>query len=114
MVSSDPVSILPPSIVSLTSVVMFQPEREGLKELLLDSFLSLQNPKTFHDREQVREEVHKQAVTLLTVENELLKLLVTQESGQVEEPKITKAILSRNKAYDDAQEGYVKKNWQTD
>lgn len=107
MVSSDSVSILPPTVASLTSVIMFQPEREGLKELLLDSFLLLQNPKTSHDREQVRQEIHKQAVRLLTVENELLKLLVVQERDQVDEPKVTKAILLKNKAYDDAHEGYV-------
>ncbi len=84
-------------------MLVFQPEREGLAELHLDSFLSLQNPKTYHDRQQLRTEIHRQAERLLTVEAELLRLLAVGEG--VEEPKVTKAILLQNKAYEDAQEG---------
>ena len=35
-------------------MVVFRPERGGLGDLLLDSFLLLQNPKTSHDRELLR------------------------------------------------------------
>ena len=53
--TSDTVSNIPPSVFSLVCVVVFHPERGGLGELLLDSFLLVQNPKTSHDRELLRE-----------------------------------------------------------
>lgn len=105
LVSSDLLPFIPSAIATLTSIVVFQPEREGIAELLLDSFLTLQNPKTSHDRKQLREEIHHQAEQLLTVESELLQLLAVGDSTQVEDPKVTKAILLQNKAYNDAQEG---------
>ena len=107
MITSDPLPSIPPIIAALTSTVTFQPEREGMADLLLDSFLRLQNPKTSHDRERLRTEMHQQAQKLQTVEAELLRLLATEDSSQVDDPKVTKAILFQNKAYDDAQEGYV-------
>ena len=54
LVTSDPLQSLPPLVFSLVCVVVFRPERGGLGELLLDSFLLLQNPKTSHDRELLR------------------------------------------------------------
>lgn len=105
--SSDAISILPPLVASQTSVVLFRPEREGLKEVLLDSFLHLHNPKTSLDRQLVREEIHNQAVKLLNVEKELVNLLVIQERGQIIDSKDTKALLLQNKTHDDAQEGCV-------
>lgn len=100
--SSDPLPLVPPLLAALTAVIMFQPEREGLAELLLDSFLRLQNPKTYHDRQQLKVEMQVQTERLVVVERELLQLLAGGE--RVEEPRVTKAVLQANKAFDDAQE----------
>ncbi len=102
LISSDPLPLVPPSLAALTAVIMFQPEREGLAELLLDSFLRLQNPKTYHDRQQLRMEIQTQSDRLVTVERELLQLLARGE--RVEDSRVTKAILTQNKAFEDAQE----------
>ena len=75
-----------------------------MQGLLLDSFLELQNAKTFHDREQLRLEIYHQTVKLQTCENKLLQLLANQDGGQFEEPHANKGILTLNKAYEDAQE----------
>jgi len=58
LVTSDPLQSLPPLVFSLVCVVVFRPERGGLGELLLDSFLLLQNPKTSHDRELLRKVIN--------------------------------------------------------
>jgi len=59
LVTSDPLQSLPPLVFSLVCVVVFRPERGGLGELLLDSFLLLQNPKTSHDRELLRKVINE-------------------------------------------------------
>ena len=78
-----------------------------MADLLLDSFLHLQNPKSFHDRKELRRDMYDQAQRSQSVEAELLKLLAMEDSSHVDDPKVTKAILLQNKAYDDAKEGYV-------
>ena len=77
---------------------------KGLQEAILDSFLQLQNQKTSQDRAQLRVEIHTQAVKVEKVEAELLKVLVEQEVGHIEEPKAAKTVLHLNKAYEDAVE----------
>lgn len=106
LVSPDPISAVPPRIASLVCTVVFQPELAGLQESILDSFLQLQNQKTFQDRAQLRSEIHSQSLKLEEVEKELLKSLVKQEGGELEDPKAAKQILSLNKSYEDAMERY--------
>lgn len=104
LVSPDSVASLPPLMASLLCTVTFHPEIAGLQEAILDSFLRLQNQKTSQDRAQLRQELHTQAVRLETVEAELLQVLVQQEAGHIEEPKVAKTVLHLNKAYEDSQE----------
>jgi len=94
-------------VFSLVCVVVFRPERGGLGELLLDSFLLLQNPKTSHDRELLRKEIHSHAVQWQSVEEELLQLLASQESP-MENPSTTRSILALNSAHEETQESLVR------
>ncbi len=50
------------------------------------------------------QEIHRQAVRLQSVEGELLELLSQQHTPQLEDTKLTKAILTLNTAYEDSQE----------
>lgn len=104
LVSPDPVSAVPSRIASLVSTVVFQPELVGLRESILDSFLQLQNQKSFQDRVQLRTEIQCQSLKQEEVEKELLEALVKQEGGELEDPKAAKHILSLNKSYEDAME----------
>lgn len=104
LVTSDHLCLIPPTLFSLVSVVEFQPERKGIEELILHSFLRLQNAKTYNDREQLRAELHTQSTNIEEVEKGLLELISHQESGHIEDPKSIKSILSLNKAFEDAQE----------
>lgn len=98
---------MPPRIASLVCTVVFHPEIAGLQESILDSFLQLQNQKTFQDRAQLRTEIHCQSLKLEEVDRELLEALVKQESGELEDPRAAKHILSLNKSYEDAMERYI-------
>lgn len=104
LVSPDSISTVPPRIASLVCTVVFHPELAGLQECILDSFLQLQNQKSFQDRIQLRAEIHSQSLKLERVERELLEALVKQESGGLEDPRAAKHILSLNKSYEDAVE----------
>ena len=107
LISPDSVSTIPPLVASLVCTVIFHPEIQGIKESNLDSFLQLQNLKTHQDRERLRGEIYSQLVKLEEVEKELLKVLVEQERDHVEEPCVTKNILSLNVAYEYAMERQV-------
>lgn len=104
LVTSDHLCLIPQTLFSIVTVVEFQPERKGIEELLLHSFLKLQNAKTFNDREQLRSELHCQSAKIEEVEKGLLELISHQESGQIEDPKSIKRVLSLNKAFEEAQE----------
>ena len=104
LVTSDHLCLVSPTLFSLARVVEFQPERKGIEELILHSFLRLQNAKTYSDREQLRLELHTQSAKTEEVEKGLLELISHQESGHIEDPKSIKSILTLNKAYEDAQE----------
>lgn len=104
LVSPDSVSSLSPLVTSLVNAVLFHPEIQGLQESTLNSFLRLQNQKTFQDRKQLRVEIHSQSVKAEEVEKELLRALVEQESSHVEDTQATKTILHLNKMYEDAME----------
>lgn len=104
LVTHDPLELVPPTLFSVVTAVEFQPERKGVEELLLDSFLKLQNEKTYSDREELRRELHIQSTKSEEVEGSLLKLIARQESGQIEDPKSIKSILPLNKAFEDSQE----------
>lgn len=104
LVTSDHLSIVSPVLFSVVTVVEFQPERKGIEELLLDSFLELQNAKTYSDREELRKELHTQSARIEDVERQLLELIANEEEGQIEDPKSIKSILTLNKAFEDAQE----------
>lgn len=97
-------SSLSPLVTSLVNAVLFHPEIQGLQESTLNSFLRLQNQKTFQDRKQLRVEIHSQSVKAEEVEKELLRALVEQESSHVEDTQATKTILHLNKMYEDAME----------
>jgi hypothetical protein len=86
--------------------VVFHPELVGLQESILDSFLQLQNQKSFQDRIHLRNEIYLQSLKLEEVEKGLLEALVKQEGGELEDPKMAKHILSLNKAFEDAMERY--------
>lgn len=107
LVSPDQISDVPATVASLVCTITFHPEVRGLQEILLDSFLRLQNQKQHQDRTGLRTEIHSQALRLESVEGELLKVLVEEEDGHMEEPKAAKTVLSLNKAYEDAMERYV-------
>ena len=107
LVTSDHLCHIPTTLFSLVRVVEFQPERKGIEELILHSFLRLQNAKTYHDREQLREELHTQSAKIEEVDKGLLELISHQESGHIEDPKPIKSILTLNKAFEDAQERYM-------
>ncbi len=102
--SPDQISSLPPRVGSLVCTTLFIPETKGIQELILDSFLQLQNMKTFQEREQLRIELYRQSEKLEMVEKELLKVLVKQEGGHIEESQATKSILALNKSCEDALE----------
>ena len=104
LITSDHLSLVPPTLFSAVTVVEFQPERKDVEELLLDSFLQLQNVKTYRDREDLRKELHTQISRVEEVERALLELISHQENGQIEDPKSIKSILTLNKAFEDAQE----------
>ena len=104
LVSSDHVSLVSPTLFSLVTVVEFQPERKGIEELLLNSFLQLQNVKTYNDRQLLRRELQTQSARTEEVERQLLQLIAHQESELIEDPKSIKSILTLNKAFEDAQE----------
>ena len=110
LVTHDLLELVPPTLFSVVTAVEFQPERKGVEELLLDSFLKLQNEKTYSDREELRRELHIQSTKSEEVEGSLLKLIARQESGQIEDPKSIKSILALNKAFEDSQERYTHKN----
>lgn len=109
LVSPDSISEVPLEVASLVCTVVFHPEIKGLQESMLDSFLQLQNQKSFQDRQQVRSEIYSQSVKLEKVEEDLLSVLVDQESGHMEEPHVNKSILLLNKTYEDAMERQVLK-----
>ena len=109
LVTHDPLELVPPILFSVVTAVEFQPERKGVEELLLDSFLKLQNEKTYSDREELRRELHIQSTKSEEVEGSLLKLIARQESGQIEDPKSIKSILALNKAFEDSRERYTHK-----
>lgn len=107
LVSPDSISVVPPGVASLVTTVVFYPEIRGLQESVLDAFLKLQNQKTSHDRGLLRDEIYSQSVQLEEVEEELLKVLVKQENGHLEDPRAAKHILFLNKSYEDAKERQV-------
>ena len=107
LVTRDHLSSVTPQLFSMVTAVEFHPERKGIEELLLDSFLRLQNAKTHGDREDLRRELHAQSTKIEEVEGSLLELIAQQESGQVEDPKSIKNILTLNKAFEDAHERYI-------
>ena len=104
LVTSNHLCLVPPTLFSVVTMVEFQPERKGIEELILHSFLQLQNAKTYNDREQLRVELHTQSAKTEEVEKGLLELISHQENGQIEDPKSIKNILTLNKAFEDAQE----------
>ena len=106
LVSSDDLTSIPPTLFSVVAVVDFQPERKGIEELLLSTFLQLQNVKTHGDRQELSQELHTQSTRIEEVERELLELIAHQEEGQIENPKSIKNILTLNKTFEDAQERY--------
>lgn len=105
--TSDHLRHIPTTLFSLVRMVEFQPERKGIEELILHSFLRLQNAKTYNDREQLRAELHTQSAKIEEVDKGLLELISHQESGHIEDPKPIKSILTLNKAFEDAQERYM-------
>ena len=102
--TSDKLSAITPELASLVSIVSFHPEVYGIQQSILDSFLQLHNEKISQNRDLLRMEMYCQTVQLVKAERALLELLMKQEGGNVEDPHVTKNILSLNKAYEDALE----------
>ena len=58
LTTANAVNTVPAEVVSLTNLVVFRPEREGLKGLLLDQALKLHNAKSFEERQQLKKARH--------------------------------------------------------
>ena len=54
LTTADAVIAVPAEVASLTNLVVFRPEREGLEGLLLDQALKLHNAKSFEERQQLK------------------------------------------------------------
>ena len=54
LTTADAVVAVPAEVASLTNLVVFRPEREGLEGLLLDQALKLHNAKSFEERQQLK------------------------------------------------------------
>ena len=55
LITSDNINAIPDIVISLTTVVLFYPEKKGIKDLILTLFLQKFYPKVYSERTKLNE-----------------------------------------------------------
>ena len=72
LITSDNINTIPDIVISLTTVVLFYPEKKGIRDLILTLFLQKFYPKVYSERTKLNEVVYPKPSNI----NDTLKLVI--------------------------------------